>query len=109
GTGELLAMSVLLLLSVSADIRIEDSPRAGVWMAVHEVLFVMSAIGAVTLYGALRTKALELLTAQGSEGLHALRLFAVLSWAYVGYAVLHAVPVKVVLLRDSYMRTQNGS
>jgi hypothetical protein len=106
GTGELLPLGALLLLSVSADIRVEDdTTRASAWMAVHEVLFVTLAIGAITVYGPLRTRALELLKTEPEGGSQSLRVFANLSWVYIGYAALHAVPVKALLLRSSTVRS----
>lgn len=108
GTGDLLLLGAILLFSVSADIRLEDDRDAGVWMAVHEVLFVVAAIGAITMYGLMRSKAFELMRSDMTEGAESLRLYATLSWLYIGYAVLHAVPLKAVLLRNSCVRGSNG-
>lgn len=109
GTGDLLPLGALLLLSVSADIRVEDDGKTGVWMAVHEVLFIILAIGAITMYGPMRAKAVELMKSGAIEGAQVLRLFATLSWLYVGYAVLHSVPVKAMLLRNCNVRVSNGA
>jgi hypothetical protein len=109
GTGDLLLLGALLLLGVSADIRVDDDANAGVWMAVHEVLFIILAIGAITIYGPMRAKAFELARSEAVESAQALRLFATLSWLYVGYAVLHAVPVKAVLLKKGNVRVPNGT
>jgi len=108
GTGDLLPLGALLLLSVSADIRVEEDARAGVWMAVHEVLFVTLAIGAIMVYGPLRTRALELLRFEGQDGVQVLQAFATFSWLYMAYAVVHAVPVKALLLRGTKARNRYG-
>lgn len=109
GTGDLLPLGALLLLSVSADIRIADDATAGVWMAVHEVLFIVLAICSITIYGPLRTSAFELVGSGSTESQQALRAFGIASWTYVGYAVFHAVPVKAILLRNSNVRRSNGT
>jgi hypothetical protein len=109
GTGDLLLLGALLLLSVSADIRVEDDGKARVWMIVHEVLFIILAIGAISIYGSIRPRAIELMKSEASEGGQLLRVFATLSWAYVGYAVLHSVPVKALLLRNTNVRLPNGT
>ena len=93
-----------MLLSVSADIRVEEDARAGVWMAVHEVLFVTFAIGAIMVYGPLRTRALELLRFEGPDSVQVLHAFATFSWLYMVYAVVHTVPVKALLLRGTNTR-----
>ena len=108
GTGDLLTLGALLLLSVSADIRVEDETEARVWLAVHEVLFVTLAIGAITIYGPLRTRALELLRSEDASGQRMLEASAMFSWLYVGYAVAHTVPVKAILLRLNSRRTHCG-
>src|SRR5262249_8686276 len=73
GTGDLLPLGALLLLSVSADIRSEDEGKAGVWMAIHEVLFVILAIGAIMVYGPLKNKALELMKSGAPDSIQLLR------------------------------------
>jgi hypothetical protein len=51
GTGDLLPLGALLLLGVSADIRMEDQGNASMWKSIHEVLFLMLAIGAMMVFG----------------------------------------------------------
>lgn len=109
GTGDLLPLGALLLLSVSADIRVEDEGETGVWMAFHEVFFIILAIGAITMYGSIRARAVELMKSDASESAEVLRMFATLSWVYVGYAVLHSVPVKALLVRNCHVRVANGT
>jgi hypothetical protein len=109
GTGDLLPVGALLLFTVSADIRLEDDGKAGAWMAVDEVLFIVVAIGAITIYGPMRAKAFELMKSGSAETAQSLRLYATLSWLYVGYAVLHTVPVKAMLLRNCNVRVSNGT
>jgi hypothetical protein len=67
GTGDLLLLGALLLLGVSADIREDNDANAGVWMAVHEVLFIIVAIGAIMIYGPMRTRAFELMRSDAAE------------------------------------------
>jgi hypothetical protein len=109
GTGDLLLLGALLLLSVSADIRVDEDANRGVWMAVHEVLFIILAIGAITIYGPMRTRAFELMRSDAVESAQTLQAFATSCWIYVGYAVLHAVPVKAKLLRSSNGRASIGT
>lgn len=106
GTCELLPLGALLLLSVSADIRSEEDAKAGVWLAVHEVLFLVVAIGAITVYGSLRARSLDLLRDQSEEGRRTLSTLAALSWLYVGYAVSHTLPVKAMLVKAHHQRSQ---
>jgi hypothetical protein len=100
GTGELLPLAALLFLSVGADIRLEGEDRPmGAAMAFQEVVFLLAAIGAIFLYGAIKTHAVELVkTSSTKESQEALHTFAVTSWAYIGYALLHTVPVKAILI-----------
>lgn len=108
GTGDLLLLGALLLLNVSTDIRMEDAGEPRIWMALHEVFFFVLAIGAIVVYGPLRFRSLELLRLDGEESLVVLHAVATFSWLYTGYAAIHTVTVKAILLRAKGSRIQHG-
>ncbi len=100
GTGDLLPLAALLFLTVGADIRLEGEDRPlGAAMAIQEVMFLLAAIGAICLYGSIKTHAVDLVKTSSTKESHdALHAFAVTSWTYVAYALVHTIPVKATLI-----------
>ena len=93
GTGDLLPLASILLLSASADIRVEEEEIIGAAMTCFEVLFLLTGMGAIVFYAIFKTSALELLRMPGAHT-STLNAYAEFSWAYVAFAVLLTVPVK---------------
>jgi hypothetical protein len=100
GTGDLLPLAALLLLSVWADLRLEGEDRTlGAVMVLQEVILLLAAVFAILFYGSIKTHAVELVkSSSNKESQEALHTFAVASWAYVGYALVHTIPVKAILI-----------
>lgn len=98
GTGDLLPLAAILLLSCSADIRMADD-QDGLLMAVGEVLFLLMGILAVVVYGVFKMRGIELLRTPADKAKAALLVaIAKMSWAYVFAAIALTLPAKIRLL-----------
>lgn len=100
GTGDLLPLAAVLLLSCSADIRMAQGQN-GFLLAAGEVVFLLLGVLAVFAFGLVKMRGVELLRAPDTEKAEAglvLAAFAKMSWAYVLAAVTMTIPAKVGLV-----------
>ena len=91
GTGDLIPLAALLLLSVYADIRLNNMSSK---LFFHEVCFIVVVLMAVIAYGAIKTRGVEHLKHADIADGQALLKYASASWWVMAYAVAHTTYVK---------------
>jgi hypothetical protein len=100
GTGDLLPIATLLLLSVASDIHLEDHENPGLvdWKLVfHEIWFIIVVVMLVMTYGAMKVQGVQILKSQPHDGSGTLASFAAFSWVVMVYVIVHTMYVKIKL------------